>query len=190
MSVPEDGYPLDLRDELFGLFASCLGSAEPVVRFKKGAEAAARRAAGSWVKAAYFDDRSPRYQEALRRATALGAPEGKYAREIQVARILFNLGLFFDCHEYLEPSWKDAMGREKRALQGLIQAGAGMHKLEQGSSIGCAHLLKEASKKLAEAAGPGLRAFGDALARAGELAEKDDLTPEQAPQLAADGLEL
>jgi len=49
---------------------------------------------------------------------------------IQVAQALFNAGLFFDCHEYLEEAWKAAEGERKGLLQGLIQLGAALHKLE------------------------------------------------------------
>lgn len=190
MPVPEDGYPLELRDELFGLFRKCLGSPQAEDRFKKAAEAVGRRATGSWVKAAYIDDRTPRYLEVLRQAAGLAPAEGPFAREVGIARILFNQGLFFDCHEFLEPCWKAASGTQKLSLQGLIQAGAGFHKLEQGSTEGCAHLLREASRKLAASSGPALRAFAHAIAGSAEAAERGELTVEQAPQLAPDGLDL
>ena len=188
MSVPSDGYPLQLRDEFFALFVSCLGSPEPDVKFKKGVAAVSARTHGSWVKEAYVDDRSPRYEEALKKAAAL--PKDLHRREIQIARILFNEGLFFDCHEYLEPLWKETSGRIKRSLQGLIQAGAGFHKLELGSNEGCSRLLQDAADKLYDAEGPGLQAFAEALEEASGKASRGELTLEQAPRLASDGLDL
>ncbi|MBI4346030.1 MAG: DUF309 domain-containing protein [Elusimicrobia bacterium] len=187
-AVPSDEYPLALRDELFELFTKCVGSAEGPAKFKRGVEQVAARARGSWVKEAYLDDRSPRYQQALQETASIPAGAGR--REVQIARILFNQGLFFDCHEYLEPLWKESDGRIKRSLQGLIQAGAGFHKLELGSPEGCARLLRDAADKLKEAPGPGLQAFARALHEASENAARAELTVEQAPKLAADGLEL
>ena len=190
MPAPEDDFPLALRDELFKLFTSRLGSAQAEKRFQDGVTAISARIAGSWVKAAYLDDRAPRYLEALRQTAALDAAAAPFARPVQIARILFNQGLFFDAHECLEPAWKLAQGREKDVLQGLIQAGAGMHKLELGSSEGCAELLKNAAAKLAEAQGAGLKAFGQALEALAPRAQRDELKPEDAPQLAASALEL
>ncbi|MBI5200802.1 MAG: DUF309 domain-containing protein [Elusimicrobia bacterium] len=188
MSVPEDGYPLQLRDELFALFLSCLGSGDPAAKFKKGVEAVSARTRGSWVKEAYVDDRSPRYEQALKEAAAL--PKELARREVHVARILFNLGLFFDCHEYLEPLWKESSGSIKRSLQGLIQAGAGFHKLELGSNEGCSRLLSDAADKLYDAPGAGLQAFAESLDDASAKASSGELTIEQAPRLASDGLDL
>ncbi|MBI4422665.1 MAG: DUF309 domain-containing protein [Elusimicrobia bacterium] len=188
--MTEELVPLGLRDELFAVFRACLGGAQAEARFLKEAEALGSRAKGSWVKGAYLDDRKPRYLEALRQAAALPGELEGLARDVEVARILFNAGLFFDCHEYLEPPWREAGGRVKRVLQGIIQAGAGMHKLEQGSFVGCARLLKEAAAKLAEAQGAGLRAFGLAVAEAAGRAAHEELTPERAPRFQEGALEL
>ena len=178
--------PMTLRDELFALFRFCLGSVEAEKRFREGTGAISARTAGSWVKAAYLDDRTPRYLEALRQAQSLPMP----APPVQVARILFNRGLFFDAGECLKPAWKTAQGREKEVLQGLIQAGAAMHKLELGSDSGCAQLLKEAAAGLAGAEGAGLKAFGQALEALRPRAERGELKPEEAPQLGSSALEL
>lgn len=187
MPVPSDGYPLALRDELFALFVKCLGASDAPARFRKGVEAVSARTAGSWVKGAFVDDRAPRYEQALQKAAAV--PKDAPRREVQIARVLFNEGLFFDCHEYLEPLWRETSGRVKRSLQGLIQAGAGFHKLELGSNEGCARLLSDAAEKLHDAEGPGLKAFAEALEGAAAKANSGELTIEQAPRLASDGLE-
>ena len=47
------------------------------------------------------------------------------------AVVLFNAGLFFECHEYLERPWR-AAGRAARAFyHGLIQAAAGCYHCEK-----------------------------------------------------------
>ncbi len=43
---------------------------------------------------------------------------------------LFNEGLYFECHELLEDSWRAAGQPWKACLQGLIQIAAGFHKLK------------------------------------------------------------
>ncbi len=39
---------------------------------------------------------------------------------ISISILLWNLGLFFEFHEWMEIKWKTASGRSKKALQGLI----------------------------------------------------------------------
>lgn len=97
---------------------------------------------------AYLEDRLPRYQAALKELLAAPHEADAVKRDVRAAAALFNQGLFFDCHEYLEPCWKAAKGELKTALQGLIQAGAGLHKFELGSREGCAQLLKASAEKL------------------------------------------
>ena len=50
--------------------------------------------------------------------------------ELELAALLFDAGLYFDTHEFLETAWKRESGAKKTALQGLIQIAAGLHKLE------------------------------------------------------------
>lgn len=48
------------------------------------------------------------------------------------AAVLWDLGLFFEVHEILEPAWIDAAGAEKRLLQALIRAAGVYINLELG----------------------------------------------------------
>lgn len=47
-----------------------------------------------------------------------------------ISVILWNLGLFFECHEWLENQWLTAHGNHKKALQALILAAVVYEQLE------------------------------------------------------------
>ena len=70
--------------------------------------------------AGYVTARLAKYEEAY---TII--EERKLKEILQQAAVLWDLGLYFEMHELLEPAWKDAEGGRRRALQGLIRA-AGM----------------------------------------------------------------
>lgn len=70
--------------------------------------------------AQYVKTRMARYEEAY------AIIEQKKSKEVlQQAAILWDLELYFEMHELLEPEWKEAEGGRRRVLQGLIRA-AGM----------------------------------------------------------------
>ena len=48
------------------------------------------------------------------------------------AAVFWDLGLFFEVHEILEPAWMDASGDQKRLLQALIRAAGVYINLELG----------------------------------------------------------
>jgi hypothetical protein len=72
-----------------------------------------------------------------------GIPE-----EIWRAAALFNAGLFFECHEYLEDVWRAAAPPERSFYHGLVQAAAGCYHLEKGNVHGARTLLQKAVAKL------------------------------------------
>jgi len=76
---------------------------------------------------AYLDNRMDLYQQTLAdiRARRLEQP-------LAVALAIWDRGLFFEVHEYLEPYWMDAAGDEKMFLQALIRAAGAYVHLEQG----------------------------------------------------------
>ena len=68
----------------------------------------------------YITDRLAKYEEAY------AIKEQRNLKEVlEQAAVFWDLGLYFEMHELLEPAWKDAEGDRRRALQGLIRA-AGM----------------------------------------------------------------
>ncbi len=89
--------------------------------------------------------------------------------EIWRAAALFNAGLFFECHEYLEDIWRSTAGPDRAFYHGLVQAAAGCYHLEKGNVHGARTLLGKAIAKL-EPYGPThraveLAAFLDGLRR-------------------------
>jgi dTDP-4-amino-4,6-dideoxygalactose transaminase len=63
---------------------------------------------------------------------------------------LFNDRRFFDAHEALEDVWREAVGPEKRFLQGLIQVAVGLHHYSTGNITGARSLVRRGDAKLAE----------------------------------------
>lgn len=68
----------------------------------------------------YINDRLQSYREICRSCAGAGP--------FEIARLLWDNRLFFECHEWLEPLWLDADGTAKKAVQGIIRA-AGAHVL-------------------------------------------------------------
>jgi uncharacterized protein len=95
---------------------------------------------------AYLRRHSARTAAALRRLRAprpAGIPE-----EIWRAAALFDAGLFFECHEYLEDVWRSAQGPERAFYHGLVQAAAGCYHLEKANVHGARTLIRKAIAKL------------------------------------------
>jgi predicted metal-dependent hydrolase len=61
----------------------------------------------------------------------------------------FDQQAFFEAHETLEDVWRDASGRDKAFLQGLIQTAVAFHHFTQGNVIGAASLLAKSVQTLA-----------------------------------------
>ncbi len=68
--------------------------------------------------------------------------------EIWRAAALFNAGLFFECHEYLEDVWRSAPGPERGFYHGLVQAAAGCYHFEKANAHGARTLIRKAIAKL------------------------------------------
>ena len=68
--------------------------------------------------------------------------------EIRRAAALFNAGLYFECHEYLEDIWRASAGPERAFYHGLVQAAAGLYHFEKGNVHGTQILLGKAIAKL------------------------------------------
>lgn len=61
---------------------------------------------------------------------------------------LFNNGLFFECHDALEPLWLSAKGEEKLNLQSLILLAAGFHHIQHQNAAGAQAVWKDALGRL------------------------------------------
>ena len=174
---------LDLRNGLYGLFVSAL--ALPEKNYFDSAERCAAELSSKEGDLEYLLDRVPRFARALRACRGLPARLEGLSRDLRVGAILFNQGLFFDCHEFLETAWKRREGREKIFIQGLIQAAAGFHKFELGSPSGAAGLLKSAAEKLgdAELGGVSFRDFSIKLLDSARRIEEGGFKIRNAPKM-------
>lgn len=127
------------RDALYALFIECLAQPEKKEEIQR---LAAQAAPGS-----YTAHKAPLYLEVLEG----WQPHGEALLDaLALSERLFNAGLYFDTHEYLESAWKRAPGPWKLCLQGLIQLGAGFHKLELDPEgrAGALYLLERGLQKL------------------------------------------
>jgi Domain of unknown function (DUF309) len=97
--------------------------------------------------AAYLRRQAGRLDTALRLA-ARSAPADAPA-VIRRGAALFNAGLFFECHEFLEDVWRASGPSERAFYHGLVQAAAGCYHAEKGNAHGTAVLLDKAEAKLA-----------------------------------------
>ena len=67
---------------------------------------------------------------------------------LERGRVAFNAGAFFEAHEHWEDAWRELTGRERTAVQGLIQVAAALHHLQNGRPRPAAALLTKAAGKL------------------------------------------
>jgi hypothetical protein len=64
------------------------------------------------------------------------------------AAALFNGGLFFECHEYLEDLWRRAPGCDKGFYQGIIHVAAAFYHYEKDNLHGARVKLASGIEKL------------------------------------------
>lgn len=102
-------------------------------------------------------------------ARSLGPVAPSLAETLDAAGDLFDAGLYFEVHELLEPCWFRAVGREREALQGLIQIAVGFQHLVNGNRRGALTLLHDGAAKATAGALPDrpLTAFAGAAQRCG-----------------------
>jgi hypothetical protein len=91
----------------------------------------------------YLTIREKKYREALKKRET-----EKITGTYPLAALLWDAGLFFEVHEYLEPLWIDATGIKKKVLQALIRAAGTYVHLHQGNMTGAAKMAEKAIKTL------------------------------------------
>jgi len=96
--------------------------------------------------AGYFVRQVSRLGEVLR-LLASPAPPG-VSMDLYRAAALFDAGLFFECHEYVEDIWRAAAGSDRTFYHGIVQAAAGCYHLEKGNVHGAGVLIRKAIDKL------------------------------------------
>ena len=87
----------------------------------------------------YVDRRLTAYKQVL-----ADIQECRAEDPLHVAMLIWNRRLFFETHEYLEPSWMAAAGDEKRLLQAFIRAAGAYVHLEQGNLTGARRIADKA----------------------------------------------
>ena len=106
------------------------------------------RLKGAWK--AYeveFAERAERARRMLRRRP-FDPADPPLATALVSAALLFHAHLYFEVHELLEPSWREAEGDEREALQGLIQVAVGYQHLANGNFAGARALLEEGRRRI------------------------------------------
>jgi uncharacterized protein len=111
--------------------------------------------------------------------------------DIWRAAALFDAGLFFESHEYLEDIWRATPGPERTFYHGLVQAAAGCYHLEKGNVHGARTLLAKAISKL-EPFAPRYRAIEVAAFVAGlrRMLSGLDRTPVRLGEIVFPALDL
>jgi hypothetical protein len=89
---------------------------------------------------------------------------------LDVAARLYEAGLYFEVHEWLEPHWMTASGPTRETLQGLIQTAVGWQHLANDNVAGARSLLAEGAGRLhgRRLGGRNLDGFGRATAVAAQ----------------------
>jgi len=77
----------------------------------------------------------------------LDPPEAPLGATLGAAASLFDVGLYYEVHEVLEPCWMRAEGDDREALQGLIQIAVGFQHLANGNVTGARGLLADGCAK-------------------------------------------
>jgi len=161
--------PLRVRNRLAEIILAALDDAE--ARRELAALGAPGAAAPAWLEhdelahGRLLRERAMSASAALA-ARSVGARIRSRSDVLDAAATLFDAHLYFEVHELLEPSWRDAQGSDREALQGLIQVAVGYQHLANGNFAGARALLEEGRGRLSgrKLDGIDLEAFGQAVA--------------------------
>jgi len=170
--------PLRVRNRLAEIILAALHTPEARRELAELAEPDAP--APDWLAPDDLDCRPLVRQRAAHAAAALTsrstAPLRSRADVLEAAAALFDAHLYFEVHELLEPSWRDAEGGERDALQGLIQVAVGYQHLANGNLAGARALLDEGGRRLVGRAldGLDLEAFRQGVVRSVERLSRFD----------------
>ncbi len=105
-----------------------------------------RLAPGYAASVAYFDRQVERLDIALR---ALDDRKRRHGvTPLGRGVVLFNSGLFFECHEYLEGVWRATTGPDRDFYQGIIQAASAFYHAEKNNMHGARMLTRKALRRL------------------------------------------
>lgn len=95
----------------------------------------------------YFKRQTARLLKAIAEMHGTERTRGA-ARAVSIAAVLFNAGLFFECHEWGEGLWKQAPAESKGFYHGLVQVAAAFYHHEKGNTHGSRTLLAKGLARL------------------------------------------
>lgn len=97
----------------------------------------------------YVKEKALSYKDFLETIPEDFEPSGEeIGKTVEIAKLLFDKGLYFEVHEILEEVWMGEFGRERDFLQALIQIGVAYYHLENFNTRGFELLLKNALELL------------------------------------------
>lgn len=67
---------------------------------------------------------------------------------IKLGVLLFNQGLYFECHEFLEGFWREEKATTKEFLQGIISLATALYHLERGNRPSAIKLFADGCRRL------------------------------------------
>ena len=161
--------PLRVRNRLAEIILAALEDAE--ARRELAALGDPGAAAPAWLEPDELAHARLLRERALSASVALAARGTARIRSradvLDATATLFDAHLYFEVHELLEPSWRDARGDDREALQGLIQVAVGYQHLANGNFAGARVLLEEGHGRLRGRTldGLDLEPFGHAVAQ-------------------------
>lgn len=95
----------------------------------------------------YFRRQSARLLKALAELSGVKRKRGT-RRAVAVAAVLFNAGLFFECHEWGEDLWRRSPPGSRNFFHGLVQIAAAFYHFEKGNFHGSRTLLRKGLVRL------------------------------------------
>ena len=102
----------------------------------------------------YVKERAKKYWKFLKELQDGFEPVGEdIGKNVEMARLLFKKGLYFEVHEILEEVWMGEFGRERDFLQALIQIGVAYYHRENYNERGFRLLLENALELLSNYSG-------------------------------------
>jgi uncharacterized protein len=159
--------PLPLRNRLAATILDAVGDVQSRRMLAVVAESPATWLAADETQwAPLLAARAQRASEAL---AALPLSTSRRLDDVlEVAARLYEAGLYFEVHEWLEPYWMTASGSTRETLQGLIQTAVGWQHLANDNVAGARSLLTEGAARLRgqRLGARDLDAFGRATAAA------------------------
>ena len=95
----------------------------------------------------YVADRVERYMR-VRSSPLLKEDSPTMDRDLQTAAAIFDAGLYFECHDFLEALWRRAPRKKREFLKALIWACVAMYHLERGNRRGAHNYIERTTAAL------------------------------------------